>query len=137
MSTWNIEKKNIFSKKKKKKDIEERILCIGEVRTYQMFCYSGSEGDLIEEGPQSRKNRTLSEIFFSYFHGHFSCFRIFFRKALQSNKVPSVIIRSFFTATLVDSPKLCCYQEEKKKLIWREINQENIRINQLVQSYFV
>lgn len=86
----------------------------------------------MEEGPQSMKNRTLLEILLSCSDGHFSCFRIFFRKALQYNEVLSVIIRSFFTAILVDSPKLCCYQEEKKKLVWREINQENIRINQLV-----
>lgn len=38
----------------------------------------------------------------------FHVLEYFFQKALQYNEVPSVIIRSFFTAILVDTPKLCC-----------------------------
>lgn len=71
---------------------------------------------MAKEGPRSRgKKRTPSEILFFCSAGHFSRFRISFRKPLPHNEVPSVLIRSFLIAVLVDSPKLCCVISKKKR----------------------
>ena len=59
--------------------------------------------------PQGRELAELSQkpcspVLMAIFH----VLEYFFQKALQYNEVPSVLIRSFFTAILVDTPKLCC-----------------------------
>lgn len=73
---------------------------------------------------ERRASRTPSEILLSCSDGQVSYFRIFFKKALQYNEVPSMITRPFFIAIWVDTPKVWCVtrkEKKKKSLVWREI----------------
>lgn len=95
----------------RRKDTEESTPRTEKGWSYQLcdHIHIWARAELLEERPHNwEEHRTLSEILLSSTDGHFSCFRIFSQNALQSNEVPSVLIRSFFTAILVDTPKLCC-----------------------------